>query len=139
MSLEDTDDKHLDFWKALDALATSHDVVIERPRGSSHPRYSKIIYPLDYGYLEGTMSNDGACIDVWIGSSGQKTVDAAVLTVDLDKRDSEIKVLLGCTPEETQTIYSFHDKGTQSALLVQRSSSKIPKSTGRIPESSDMK
>lgn len=120
MSLKSDEDKHLDFWDALEALVASHKAVIERPRGSTHPRYPDITYPLDYGYLEDTTASDGACIDVWVGSLNQKDVNAAVLTVDLEKRDSEVKVLLGCTAEEMQTIYSFHDKGKQSALLVHR-------------------
>lgn len=66
------------------------------------------------------MSSDGACIDVWIGSLDHRNIESVILTVDLDKRDSEVKVLLGCTPEEVQTILSFHNKGKQSALLIPR-------------------
>ena len=124
MSLTHNEAKHLDFWAALDALVTSHEVVVERARGSVHPRYPDIEYPLDYGYLEGTTSSDGAAIDVWIGSLEERQIEAVVLTVDLDKRDSEIKIMLGCTDKETITIFSFHNKGQQSALLIPRVDSK---------------
>ena len=42
---------------------------------------------------------DGAGIDVWVGSQN-KQIDAIMCIVDLMKRDSEIKILIGCTEEE---------------------------------------
>ena len=41
------------FWQALDRLFTSLPLRIDRPKGSSHPKFPEMIYPLDYGYLEG--------------------------------------------------------------------------------------
>ncbi len=49
-------------------LIVTNSLVIDRPKGSSHPRYPHVIYPLDYGYLENTTSSDGDGIDVWLGS-----------------------------------------------------------------------
>jgi inorganic pyrophosphatase len=42
------------FWEALDTLVSSSKLVIDRPKGTHHPRFSEIIYPVDYGYLENT-------------------------------------------------------------------------------------
>jgi inorganic pyrophosphatase len=98
-----------EFWGYLDQLVTAHSLVIDRPRGSCHPRFPEISYPLDYGYLEGTSSGDGDGIDVWQGNSSLHNLDAVVLTVDLHKRDTEIKLLLGCNEEEMQTILAFHN------------------------------
>jgi len=36
----------------------SSQLKVDRPKGTSHPRYPELIYPLDYGYLEGTLSAD---------------------------------------------------------------------------------
>ena len=52
------------FWSALDTLVRQSEIVIDRPRGSSHPRYPDFIYPVDYGYLKSTASMDGGGIDV---------------------------------------------------------------------------
>lgn len=120
MSLDAASDKHLNFWEALETLVASHNIVIERPRGSAHPRYPERIYTLDYGYLDGTTASNGGCIDVWVGSMKERHIGAAMVTVDLDKGDSEIKILLGCTSDENQTIFSFHNKGKQSAILIPR-------------------
>jgi inorganic pyrophosphatase len=109
-----------EFWAAVDALAASSRISVDRPRGSAHPRFPAFVYPLDYGYLEGTSSPDGGGIDVWIGSLPERHVTALVVNVDLCKRESEIKLLLGCTPQEQQAILAMHQIGAQSALLVAR-------------------
>ena len=109
-----------DFWKALDELVSSSEIVIDRPRGSAHPRFPNFIYKVDYGYLKNTSSMDGAGIDVWIGS-GDKKIDAIMCIVDLMKRDSEIKILVGCTEEEKLDIYKTHNE-TQymKGVLIRR-------------------
>ena len=52
------------FWQAFDRLILESEIVIDRPKGSAHPRYPDFIYPLDYGYLKGTTAMDGSGIDV---------------------------------------------------------------------------
>jgi len=80
-----------------------------------------MVYPLDYGYLAGTSAGDGDGIDVWRGSLAESQLDAIVCTVDLVKRDVEIKLLLGCTAEEQSVICDFHnDSESMAAILVQR-------------------
>lgn len=108
------------FWHTLDALVESSAVVVDRPRGSRHPRYPDTAYPLDYGYLDGTRSGDGAGIDVWLGSRERRGVTGIIYTVDLRKRDMEAKLLLGCTDVEMQLALAFHQSGSQAALLVVR-------------------
>jgi inorganic pyrophosphatase len=84
---------------------------------------SVAVYPLDYGYLEGTVAGDGDGIDVWIGSIRPAAVTGVVCTVDSEKRDAEVKVLIGCTREEAGEILAFLNKGTMSAVLVWRGDS----------------
>ncbi|MCX7710218.1 MAG: inorganic pyrophosphatase [Clostridia bacterium] len=98
------------FWYAIDQLVKESELVIDRPKGSCHPRYSHLVYPADYGYLKGTSSMDGGGIDVWKGSNKNPVVDAVICIVDLLKKDSEIKLLLGCTNEERNIIYRFHNE-----------------------------
>ena len=108
------------FFEAFDTLVSSSEIMLDRPKGSVHPRYPDIRYPLDYGYLQGTRSGDGDGIDIWIGSMTERHVTGVVLCVDLLKRDSECKVLYACTREEMRQILAFHQQGMQSALLVVR-------------------
>ena len=97
------------FWRALDTLVETSALSIDRPKGSAHPRYPNFLYPLDYGFLAGTTSGDGAGIDVWVGSLPEQRVTALLCTVDLGKRDAEIKLLLGCTPQEAQDLLAIHN------------------------------
>ena len=73
------------FWQRLDALLERSQIVIDRPKGSTHPRFSDIVYALDYGYLAGTTSTDGEGIDVWLGSDAEQKLDAVICTVDLER------------------------------------------------------
>ena len=108
------------FWSALDTLVRQSEIVIDRPRGSAHPRYPDFIYPVDYGYLKNTPSMDGGGIDVWLGT-GDGGVNAVICTVDLLKKDSEIKILIGCTREETAAIYEKHnDSEYMKGILIPR-------------------
>ena len=111
---------HEDFWNAIDELVNTSEIVIDRPKGSAHPRFPDFIYRVDYGYLKNTASVDGAEIDVWVGS-GDKKIDAIMCIVDLMKRDSEIKILIGCTEEEKMEVYRTHNE-TQfmKGILIRR-------------------
>lgn len=108
------------YWQRLDQLVSGCQVVIDRPRGSAHPRYPDFIYPYDYGYLQGTQAADGGGIDVWVGSLSHQRVTGIICTVDLTRHDAEIKILLGCTPEEAQAILETHNEGPQSAIWIPR-------------------
>ena len=109
-----------DFWRSLDSLVDNSEIVIDRPKGTAHPKYPDFIYKVDYGYLKNTSSMDGAGIDVWIGS-GEKKIDAIMCIVDLMKRDSEIKILIGCTEEEKQIVYQTHNETEyMKGILIRR-------------------
>jgi inorganic pyrophosphatase len=100
------------FWQAMSELLATTPIIIDRPKSSAHPRYPEVIYPLDYGYLKGTTASDGGGIDVWLGSVPRtnKTLTGILCTFDTLKRDAEIKLLLGCTEEDVETIRTFHQE-----------------------------
>lgn len=109
-----------EFWDALDELVSNSEIVIDRPKGTAHPRYPDFIYQVDYGYLKNTTSMDGAGIDVWVGS-GERKIDAIICTIDLMKKDSEIKILIGCTEEEKAIIYETHNETEyMKGILIRR-------------------
>ena len=106
-----------DFWKTLEHLVAKNPWVIDRPQGSQHPRWPEIIYPLDYGYLEGTSSADGSGIDIWIGSQESWELTGIACTYDPRKKDAEIKLLVGCSAEDIQTILRFHTNGMKVIFI----------------------
>ena len=108
------------FWPALDKLVAESEIVIDQPKGSSHPRYPGIEYPLDYGYLKNTASMDGGGIDVWKGANGS-AIDAIICTVDLLKKDSEIKILIGCDEAEKELALASHNNSEyMKGILIRR-------------------
>ena len=109
-----------EFWNALDELVSNSEIVIDRPKGTAHLRYPDFIYQVDYGYLKNTTSMDGTGIDVWVGS-GERRIDAIICTIDLMKKDSEIKILIGCTEEEKQLVYETHNETEyMKGILIRR-------------------
>lgn len=48
------------FWNALDDLIANSEIIIDRPKGTTHPKYPDFIYRVDYGYLKDTSSMGGA-------------------------------------------------------------------------------
>ncbi|TCP21129.1 hypothetical protein [Rhodovulum adriaticum] len=109
------------FWPFADAFVAGVKLVIDRPRGSAHPRFPQITYPLDYGYLDGTRAIDGDGVDVWRGSLGAGRVTGVVASLDLTKRDGELKLLLDCTAAEMDLINDFHNQAEWVAgVLITR-------------------
>jgi inorganic pyrophosphatase len=95
------------FFDALDVLVSECQIQIDRPRGSVHPRHDDVVYPLDYGYLLGTVAGDGDGIDICRGSASGAGVVGAYLTIDRNKRDLEAKILIDCSADEIRAVGTF--------------------------------
>jgi inorganic pyrophosphatase len=108
------------FWATLDQFVADSEIVIDRPKDRPHPRIPAAIYPVDYGYLTGAKGGDGEGLDVWLGSLRPARLQAVLCTADRGNRDAEVKLVLGCTAEETAAIVRFLNTGTMSAVLVER-------------------
>jgi inorganic pyrophosphatase len=109
-----------DVWSRLDELLASSELVIDRPKETRHPRYPEVVFPLDYGYLENTTGGDGDGIDVWVGTAGHRRLTAIAATVDMKKRDAEIKLIIGCTDSEVAVIEAFYSGPYMSAIVIKR-------------------
>ena len=106
------------FWSLLDELVAASEIVIDRPGGSAHPRVQTIVYPFDYGYLANTVGGDGDGIDAWRGSLPEARVTGIIATVSVPQRDAELKVLIGCTPEEMQSALTTHCQTRTAGILI---------------------
>ena len=47
-------------------LGKTVTVTVDRPLGSSHPDYPDMVYPVNYGYIEGLTAPDGEEQDAYI-------------------------------------------------------------------------
>lgn len=54
------------YTNARQFLGTTLTVTIDRPLGSMHPRHDDIYYPVNYGFVPGTISPDGAELDAYV-------------------------------------------------------------------------
>jgi inorganic pyrophosphatase len=109
----------LSIWESADVLVARSAITIDRPEGRPHPRFPQFVYPLPYGYLEGTMGGDGDGIDVWVGPSG-RSVTAMAVCIDPIKRNAEVKLILGCGDDEIERIEVFYATQPQAASIVRR-------------------
>jgi inorganic pyrophosphatase len=109
---------HPGFWQNLEQFVSSSQIVVDRPKHSVHPRQEDLIYPLDYGFLQGTSAGDGEGIDVWLGSSGSRELTGIINTADPEKRDAELKLLLGCSSEDVEAIKHFYNATANMPCLI---------------------
>lgn len=104
--------KHDDFWKLADLLIREDAIVVERPKGTTHPKFPQLVYPIDYGYVNNIHSSDGEELDVWIGTNDDRNVVGLIITIDILKKDSEVKYLFACNAEEILEIEQFHNSSS---------------------------
>lgn len=109
-----------DIWLFWERIVVEQGVVIDRPKGTTHPRFAEMIYPVDYGYLAETAGGDGAEIDVFVGSAESGLVGLLV-THDAAKGDREVKLLWNLTENEIESVAAFLNCGTMTAELIRRS------------------
>jgi inorganic pyrophosphatase len=108
------------FFEAIEHLIREYGITIDRPKGTSHPRFPDLIYPIDYGFINNTKSQDGEGIDVFLGNDNNIGVIGIICSVDTIKRDSEVKVLYRCTEENIQTVLKMMNNGPMRGILARR-------------------
>ncbi|MBO6576953.1 MAG: hypothetical protein JJ896_15705 [Rhodothermales bacterium] len=113
-------------WTAWEAVIRTNGVTVDRPRHSVHPVWASIIYPLDYGYANDTMSTDDEEMDVFVGTADSGLV-GAIFTTDHRKGDKECKFLVDCTPEEVYAAVGFlnFDRALMDGDVVLRDSMQL--------------
>ena len=87
--------------KLEDWVGRMVDVVIDRPMGTTHPHESDIVYPINYGYVPGTMVPDGHPIDAYVlgADSPLKECSARVIAVIRRIDDLEDKLVVALSGE----------------------------------------
>jgi inorganic pyrophosphatase len=108
------------FYETFERLIGEYGITIDRPKGTSHPRFSDLIYPIDYGFINNTQSQDGEGIDVFRGDDDDIGVVGIICSVDIVKRDSEVKILYNCTEENIQTALKMMNNGPMRGILIRR-------------------
>ena len=96
-------------------------MVLTQPAGSSHPTYINLVYPVDYGFLSDTLSQDDSGIAVYKGSLSDNQVNTIIIAADILKKDIEVKLLVGCSAAEEDAILRFvNQTDFQKTILIRR-------------------
>lgn len=116
------------FFCALDAVQPDYRGIIgktvqgtvDRPLGSSHPRNPEMIYPVNYGYVDGVFARDGEEQDVYLFGTEEplETFEGKVIAVwhrfddvedkwivSLDGKDRTEEEILGDISFQEQYFY----------------------------------
>lgn len=98
--------------------------VIDRPIGSQHPSNPKIIYPINYGYIENVFANDGEEQDVYVLGTNIpiKRFEGEVIAIYHRINDVEDKWIVTIdgkkySDEEILDIIHFQEKYFEGYLL----------------------
>ena len=90
---------------------------IDRPLGTSHPRHKEMIYPINYGYVDGLFAGDGAEQDVYVFGTDKplKTFEGKIIGVYHRLNDVEDKWIVALddthyTDQEILDAISFQEQ-----------------------------
>ena len=101
-------------------------VTVDRPMGSYHPKHSDLYYPLNYGYIKGTVAPDGEEEDAYI-LGVDKSIDeftGRVIAVIRRENDVEIKWVVApdgvfFTKEEIWKAVCFQEQYFKSTISLE--------------------
>ncbi len=98
--------------------------VIDRPIGSHHPRYSEMIYPINYGYIEGVIADDGEEQDAYVLGTDKpiETFEGKVIAIYHRTNDTEDKWIVSLdgsdySDEEILKAIRFQEKFFEGELI----------------------
>lgn len=106
----------------LEFLGNNVHVIVDRPKGSLHPRHG-FSYPVNYGYVPGTLAGDGSEIDAYVLGIDSPVVEysGVCIAVILREDDDEHKLVVAPSPmtiAEIAGATSFVESHFRSTVVV---------------------
>lgn len=108
-----------------DYIGKTVKVIIDRPLGSTHPRHSDIIYPINYGYLPATVSGDGMEIDAYVLGIATPITEFEGVVIGIVVRDDDNEDKLIVAPpnktfssEQIQNAIDFQERFFASKIMT---------------------
>lgn len=85
-----------------DVIGTMVSGTIDRPLGSRHPRKPSMVYPINYGYVNGVLGGDGAEQDVYVFGTEEPLCEFSGKVIGVYRRfdDVEDKWIISLEGEE---------------------------------------
>ncbi len=104
-------------------------VTVDRPLGSRHPRHPDLVYPVNYGFLPGTISGDGMAIDVYVLGVDVPAdrIECVVVAVVVRADDAEDKLVAApagrsYTAKQIAEAVQFQERFFDSRVVLSRAS-----------------
>jgi len=101
------------------------EVIVDRPLGSTHPTFNKIIYPVNYGYIKDIVAPDGENLDAYLLKVNYpvkkyKGMVAAIIHRLTDDDDKLVIIPVGetITEEEIEKAVDFQEKWSRSKHII---------------------
>ena len=79
-------------------LGKTVPITIDRPIGCVHPKHSEIIYPINYGYIEGVFGGDGEELDVYLLGIDKPLVTFTGRVIAIVHRENDVEDKLVAAP-----------------------------------------
>ena len=110
---------------AFSYLGNTVDIKIDRPIGSVHPQYPKLVYPVNYGYIPDVIGGDGEELDVYLLGVDTPADEFTCRIIGIVHRhnDSEDKLVAAPTgvvlsEKEIKEAVTFQEKYFDSEIEV---------------------
>ena len=104
-------------------IVSKLSIIIDRPIGSKHPKYD-FIYPINYGYLPNTLSDDNEEIDCYLLGVEEKVERFNGICIAIIKRidDNDDKLIIvpegiNYTDEEIDKLIDFQEKYFKHTII----------------------
>lgn len=109
-------------WSFLGKTVT---VTIDRPICSVHPKHDDLIYPINYGYIDGVIAPDGEELDVYIYGESRPLNEFTGRVIAIVHREDDIEDKLVAIPDgitfsalEIKSAVSFQEKYYNSRIEI---------------------
>ncbi|MDD4113929.1 MAG: GrpB family protein, partial [Herbinix sp.] len=80
-------------------LGKTVEIKMDRPIGSTHPKHAEIIYPINYGYIQGVLGGDGAELDVYLLGVANPVKEYKARVIAIVHRHNDVEDKLVAAPE----------------------------------------
>ena len=99
-------------------------VIMDRPLGSKHPNHG-FVYPVNYGYIQNTISGDGEEIDAYVIGEFEslESYEGYVIAIIHRKNDNEDKLVV-CkdfniyNEDQIRSLTEFQERFFESEIVM---------------------
>ncbi len=109
----------------MNILGKKVTVTVDRMIGTHHPKHPNIVYPINYGYIDGTMAPDGEEQDAYIIGIDEPVASFLGIVIAIVHRFDDIEEKWVVAPEGTnfskEEIWEkiqFQEKYFKSEIII---------------------